>query len=178
MRLREFTPDTLAGSFDRGLIFNKLWLIHELATIKDTFSTIYILGSWYGNLSILLARSDIDYKHIVNVDTDAKRVRQGQAIAKQMHVADRIEPMVADANELDYRQLDSNGLVINCSIHDMPNSGWFDHIPRGVMVALQSRTDIDHDINSYALKTILYDGTKQLADPETEYTSLLRIGIR
>ena len=178
MRLREFTPDTLAGSFDRGLIFNKLWLIHELATIKDTFSTIYILGSWYGNLSILLARSDIDYKHIVNVDTDAKRVRQGQAIAKQMHVADRIEPMVADANKLDYRQLDSNGLVINCSIHDMPNSGWFDHIPRGVMVALQSRTDVDHDINSYALKTILYDGTKQLADPETEYTSLLRIGIR
>jgi len=178
MRLREFTPDTLAGSFDRGLIFNKLWLIHELATIKDTFSTIYILGSWYGNLSILLARSDIDYKHIVNVDTDAKRVRQGQAIAKQMHVADRIEPMVADANELDYRQLDSNGLVVNCSIHDMPNSGWFDHIPRGVMVALQSRTDVDHDINSYALKTILYDGTKQLADPETEYTSLLRIGIR
>ena len=178
MRLREFTPDTLAGSFDRGLIFNKLWLIHELATIKDTFSTIYILGSWYGNLSILLARSDIDYKHIVNVDTDAKRVRQGQAIAKQMHVADRIEPMVADANELDYRQLDSNGLVVNCSIHDMPNSGWFDHIPRGVMVALQSRTDVDHDINSYALKPILYDGTKQLADPETEYTSLLRIGIR
>ena len=178
MRLREFTPDTLAGSFDRGLIFNKLWLIHELTKIKHTFSTIYILGSWYGNLSILLARSDIDYKHIVNVDTDAKRVRRGQAIAKQMHVADRIEPMVADANELDYRQLDSNGLVINCSIHDMPNSGWFDHIPRGVMVALQSRTDIDHDINSYALKTILYDGTKQLADPETEYTSLLRIGIR
>ena len=178
MRLREFTPDTLAGSFDRGLIFNKLWLIHELATIKDTFSTIYILGSWYGNLSILLARSDIDYKHIVNVDTDAKRVRQGQAIAKQMHVADRIEPMVADANELDYRQLDSNGLVVNCSIHDMPNLGWFDHIPRGVMVALQSRTDVDHDINSYALKPILYDGTKQLADPETEYTSLLRIGIR
>jgi len=60
----------------------------------------------------------------------------------------------------------------------MPNLGWFDHIPRGVMVALQSRTDIDHDIDSYALKPILYDGTKQLADPETEYTSLLRIGIR
>ena len=178
MRLREFSPDTLSGSFDRGLVFNKLWMIHELAKIKHTFSTIYILGSWYGNLSILLARSDIDYKHIVNVDTDAKRVRQGQAIAKQMHVADRIEPMVADANELDYRQLDSNGLVVNCSIHDMPNLGWFDHIPRGVMVALQSRTDVDHDIDSYALKPILYDGTKQLADPETEYTSLLRIGIR
>ena len=178
MRLREFSPDTVSGSFDRGLVFNKLWLIHELAKIKDTFSTIYILGSWYGNLSILLARSSISYQHIVNVDTDERRVRQGQKIAQHLHVADRIEPMVADANTLDYRQLDSNGLVINCSIHDMPNSGWFDHIPRGVMVALQSRTDVDHDINSYALNPILYDGTWELEDPETEYTSLLRIGIR
>ena len=178
MRLREFSPDTVSGSFDRGLVFNKLWMIHELAKIKDTFSTIYILGSWYANLSILLARSNISYQHIVNVDTDERRVRQGQKIAQHLHVADRIEPMVADANELDYRQLDSNGLVVNCSIHDMPNSGWFDHIPRGVMVALQSRTDVDHDINSYALKPILYNGTWELEDPETEYTSLLRIGIR
>jgi SAM-dependent methyltransferase len=178
MRLREFSPDTVSGSFDRGLIFNKLWLIHELAKIKDNFSTIYILGSWYGNLSILLARSDIDYKHIVNVDTDERRVQRGQKIAQHLHVADRIEPMVADANTLDYRQLDRNGLVVNCSIHDMPNSGWFDHIPAGVMVALQSRTDVDHNINSYALKPILYDGTWKLEDPETEYTSLLRIGIR
>ena len=178
MRLREFSPDTVSGSFDRGLVFNKLWLIHELAKIKDTFSTIYILGSWYGNLSILLARSSISYQQIVNVDTDERRVRRGQKIAQHLHVADRIEPMVADANKLDYRQLDSNGLVINCSIHDMPNSGWFDHIPAGVMVALQSRTDVDHDINSYALNPILYDGTWELEDPETEYTSLLRIGIR
>jgi len=178
MRLREFSPDTVSGSFDRGLVFNKLWMIHELAKIKDTFSTIYILGSWYANLSILLARSSISYQHIVNVDTDERRVRQGQDIARQMHVADRIESMVADANTVDYRQLDSNGLVVNCSIHDMPNSGWFDHIPQGVMVALQSRTDVDHDIDSYALKPILYDGTWELEDPETEYTSLLRIGIR
>ena len=178
MRLREFSPDTVSGSFDRGLVFNKLWMIHELAKIKDTFSTIYILGSWYGNLSILLARSRIDYDHIVNVDTDADRVRQGQAIARHMHMADHIESMTADANTVDYRQLDSNGLVVNCSIHDMPNSGWFDHIPQGVMVALQSRTDVDHDIDSYALKPKLYDGTWELEDPETQYNSLLRIGIR
>jgi len=176
--LKEFTPDTLAGSFDRGLIFNKLWLIQELYKIKRSFSTVYILGSWYANLSILLARSSISYQHIVNVDTDEKRIQRGQDIARQLHMADRIESMVADANTVDYRQLDSNGLVVNCSIHDMPNSGWFNHIPQGVMVALQSRTDVDHDIDSYALKPILYDGIWELEDPETKYNSLLRIGIR
>jgi len=176
--LKEFTPDTLAGSFDRGLIFNKLWLISELSKIKDSFSTVYILGSWYGNLSLLLARSRIDYDHIVNVDTDADRVAQGQAIARHMHVADRIEPMVKDANRLNYMQLDQDGLVINCSVHDMPNQGWFDHIPSGVMVVLQSRTDVDSNFDSYPLQTILYDGDHQFRDPETEYTSLLRIGIR
>ena len=176
--LKEFTPDTLAGSFDRGLIFNKLWLIHELARIKDSFSTIYILGSWYGNLSLLLAKSNINYDHIVNVDTDADRVRQGQAMARQMHVADRIEPMVKDANRLNYMQLDKNGLVINCSVHDMENLGWFDNIPSGVMVVLQSRTDVDHDFDSYPLQNILYDGDHEFVDPETEYTSLLRIGIK
>ena len=176
--LKEFTPDTLAGSFDRGIIFNKLWLIHELAKIKDKFSTIYILGSWYGNLSLLLAKSKIDYEHIVNVDTDADRVHQGQVIAQQMHVSDRIEPMVKDANRLNYQQLDKNGLVINCSVHDMPNLGWFDHIPAGVMVVLQSRTDVDHDFDSYPLQNILYDGDHEFVDPETEYTSLLRIGIK
>ena len=178
MRLREFTPDTLQGSFHRGLIFNKLWLIRELSKIQDNFSTIYILGSWYGNLSLLLARSDIDYDHIVNVDADAKRVQKGQSIAQQMHVADRIEAIAADANDLDYRQLDRDGLVVNCSTHDMQNSGWFDHIPAGVMVVLQSRADVDHNFEQYPLEETLYNGSIQLQDPETTYISLLKIGIK
>jgi hypothetical protein len=55
----EFSPLTVQGSFENGLILNKLWLIYELQKIQDQFSTIYILGSWYGNMSILLAKSQI-----------------------------------------------------------------------------------------------------------------------
>ena len=178
MRLLEFTPLTLSGSFHRGLIFNKLWMIQELAKIQDYYSTIYILGSWYGNMSILLAKSDIDFDHIVNVDQDAKVVRQGQHIAKRLGIADRIEPMVADANDLDYRQLGSDGLVINSSCHDMHNRGWFDHIPSGAMVALQTREDVDCDLGDYTLQTVLYQGTRRLQDPETEYVSKMKIGVK
>jgi hypothetical protein len=178
MKLNEFAPLTLDGSFHRSLIFNKLWLIKELSKIKDQYSTIYILGSWYGNLSLLLSRSNIEFDHIVNVDQDVHVLKQGQRIAKQLGIADRIEPMAADANELDYRQLDQDGLVINTSCHDMPNKGWFDHIPKGTMVALQTRNDVEHSLSQYPLRETLYRGSIDLEDPETPYTSWLKIGIK
>ena len=178
MKLLEFSPSTLQGSFESGLILNKLWLIHELKKIQDQFSTIYILGSWYGNMSILLNRSGIQYDHIVNVDKDAGVVRKAQRIARILNIDDRIEPMIKDANRLDYRQLDPDGLVINTSCHDMANQGWFDHIPAGVMVALQSRDDVDHDLDAYDLSRTLYQGSRSARDPETDYTSVLRIGVK
>jgi len=178
MRLVEFSPLTMRGSFESGLILNKLWLLHELRKIQDQFSTIYILGSWYGNMSILLAKSQIQYDHIVNVDQDASVVRQAQHIARMLHMDDRIEPMVRDANRLDYRQLDRDGLVINTSCHDMENRGWFDNIPAGVLVALQSRDDVDHDLSAYDLSRTLYQGSRSAEDPETDYTSVLRIGVK
>ena len=178
MRLLEFSPSTLHGSFESGLILNKLWLLHELQKIQDQFSTIYILGSWYGNMSILLNRSGIQYDHIVNVDQDAAVVRGAQRIARILKIDDRIEPMIKDANKLDYRQLDPDGLVINTSCHDMENRGWFDHIPAGVMVALQSRDDVDHDLDAYDLSRTLYQGSRSARDPETDYNSVLRIGVK
>ena len=177
MRLVEFSPLTLNGSFESGLIFNKLWLIHELRKIKDQFSTIYILGSWYGNMSIMLSRSDIDYDHVVNVDQDAAVTRQAKRIGGMLGL-DHVTYWAKDANQLDYRQLDRDGLVINTSCHDMENRGWFDHIPAGVLVALQSRDDVDDDLHSYKLSKILYQGRRRAQDPETEYVSILRIGIK
>jgi len=178
MRLLEFSPLTLQGSFESGLILNKLWLIHQLRKIQDQFSTVYILGSWYGNMSILLAKNNIQYDHIVNVDQDASVVRGAQRIARMLNIDDRIEPMIKDANRLDYRQLDEDGLVINTSCHDMENRGWFDHIPSGVLVALQSRDDVDDDLSAYDLSETLYQGSRSAQDPETGYRSLLRIGVK
>jgi len=153
-------------------------LIHQLRKIQDQFSTVYILGSWYGNMSILLAKNNIQYDHIVNVDQDASVVRGAQRIARMLNIDDRIEPMIKDANRLDYRQLDEDGLVINTSCHDMENRGWFDHIPSGVLVALQSRDDVDDDLSAYDLSETLYQGSRSAQDPETGYRSLLRIGVK
>jgi hypothetical protein len=177
MKLLEFSPLTLDGSFERGLIMNKLWLIHELRKIQDQFSTIYILGSWYGNMSILLSKSTIQYDHIVNVDQDTGVNRQAKRIGRMLNIHNA-EYMAKDANRLNYQQLDQDGLVINTSCHDMANHGWFDHIPQGVLVALQSRDDVDHDLDQYDLSRTLYQGSRSAQDPETRYTSVLRIGVK
>jgi hypothetical protein len=178
MRLLEFAPLTMAGSFHRSLIFNKLWLISELSQIKDSFSTIYVLGSWYGNMSLLLARSSIRYDQIINVDRDAQVVRAGQAIAEKMGLADGIRAMVADANTLDYSDLDSDSLVINTSCYEIKNTKWFDRVPAGTMMALETRTDVDEDLEDYELSNVLYQGSRELTDPETDYTSVLKIGVK
>jgi hypothetical protein len=60
----------------------------------------------------------------------------------------------------------------------MKNRGWFDHIPNGVLVALQSRDDVDHDLDQYDLSQTLYQGSRKARDPETDYQSLLRIGVK
>jgi hypothetical protein len=177
MKLLEFSPPTIQGSFDRGLVFNKLWLLHELEKIQDKFGTIYILGAWYGNMSILLAKSWIQYNHIVNVDRNDDVIRAAKRMGRMLNIGNT-EYMVKDANRLNYQQLDQDGLVINTSCHDIENQGWFDHIPAGVMVALQSRDDVDHDLDDYDLGQTLYQGQRSAQDPETSYTSLLRIGVK
>jgi len=178
MRLNEFAPSTLPGSFHKSLMLNKLWLIKQLSNIKDQFGTIYLLGSWYGNLSLFMARSSIEFKRIINVDQDDQALTQGQLIAKKLGLADGIQIMCADVNDLDYQLLDKDGLIINTSCHDISNHMWFDHIPPGTMLALQTRNDVDHSLSQYALQKTLYQGNIELQDPETAYTSYLKIGIK
>lgn len=175
MKLVEFSPNTLAGSFTEDLVISKLWLIKEVEKIHKKFNTIYVLGSWYGNLSLFLLHKHIQFKKIINVDIDKKSLVTGQKLAKRLGVADKIDLMIKDANTLDYRQAVSPSLVINTSCNDMDNTGWFDNIPKGTLVALQTRDDT---LDEYDFSKVLYQGKRDLTDPETNYTRHMVIGIK
>ena len=184
--VNESSGYSLKGSFTHDLIKSKVWLLSELAGIAPEVGTIYVLGSWYGNLGVLLALDPvIRYKQLINVETDPEFLQASERI--QDHVGmSNTEYMLKDANDLDYRQLGSDGVVINTSLTDMPGQAWFDNIPAGTLVVMQSR---DHDpgneahstqdiIDQYPLSEIIYDGELQLQDPETKYTRYMVIGIR
>jgi len=182
--LEESSGSSLEGSFTRDLVFSKFWLMHQLARIQPHVSTMYILGSWYGNLALYLNRyARVRVDHMINVETDQERLRTGQRMLDQAG-AHNVEHMLTDANKLDYRQLDRDGAVVNTSLTEMPDTDWFEHIPSGTLVVLQARDhnpdkqfrsvqDIQHE---FPLSQVLYSGSLALEDPETDYTRFMIIG--
>jgi len=185
-KLAESSGYSLEGSFTRDLIASKVWLLEKLARIAPQVGTIYVLGSWYGNLGVLLALDPvIKYKRLINVETDKNFLQASERIQDYMGMGNT-EYMLKDANNLDYRQLGPDGVVVNTSLTDMEGQAWFDHIPAGTLVVMQSR---DHDpgrvahstqdiLDHFPLSEVLYEGELKLEDPETAYTRYMVIGIK
>ena len=182
--LDESSGYSLAGSFTRDLTASKVWLLSELEKIQKDFSTIYVLGSWYGNLALYMKlENKIHADKIVLVEKNKEFLSASKQILDTAG-ADNVEYMLDDANRLDYRQLGDAGVVVNTSLTDMPGRAWFLNIPAGTLVVMQGR---DHDpgqeynstqeiADRFPLTQVLYHGRIQLRDPETEYTRYMVIG--
>ena len=151
MKLQEFynqeiiesSGSSLAGSYTPDLVFSKLWLARELKSILqqqgiDSVPAAYVLGSWYSNLSTILRRTGVPIDRIVDVERRGEWLQMGQQLQQGMGIKD-VQHMQADANRIDYRQLGQPGVVINTSTNDIPDHGWFDHVPSGTIVVLQGR---------------------------------------
>jgi len=186
--LVEVTADTQAGSDHRSLLMERFWAIAMLSKIKNRFDTIYILGSWYGNvaLMLLLLNRYIQFDRIINDDTNAESLAAGQARLDKLGLDRKIRPMHQDANRLSYDQMGANGLVINLSCHNIKGSGWFDRIPNGTQVVLQTRNNDPAAVNqfdtfeqfdqAYQLSQTQYQGTLTLRDPDGLYQDYMKIG--
>ena len=193
MRAQELTESsgyTLAGSYTPDLVFSKLWLTRELERVLNTqgidlVPVAYILGSWYSNLSTILRKSNAPIQHIVDVERNKQWLKTGQQIQQHMNI-DHVEYMAADANKIDYRQLQDPGVVINTGTNDIADLGWFDNIPSGTIVVLQGRDQVENNgvaspdelLERFPLETVLYQGTMDLEDPETEYRRSMAIGVK
>lgn len=188
--IQESSGYSLPGSYTDDLVISKLWLAHELKKIigQSPVPVAYVLGSWYGNMSTILRKMQVPIDLIIDVEKNAKWLRTGQHIQHKMGIQG-VEPLAADANSIDFDQLGDPGVVINTSTNDMPDKGWFDNIPPGTIVALQGRdhqppgsehvyTRPEEILELYPLEKILYQGSKHLEDPETEYNRHMVIGIK
>jgi hypothetical protein len=192
--LFESSGPSLEGSYTPDLVFSKLWLARELKQILqqqqgiDSVPVAYILGSWYSNLSTILRRTGVPIEKIVDVEQRGEWLEIGQQLQQSMNIQG-VEHMQADANKVDYRQLQQPGIVINTSTNDIADHGWFDHVPEGTIIVLQGRDAVpdgaEHTYNSpedllqmYPLETVLYSGTWDLTDPETPYQRSMVIGVK
>jgi hypothetical protein len=188
--LAEVDPNTLSGSDSSNLNLERFWAIAELSKIKDQFDTIYILGSWYGNVALMLfmLKQYISFDRIINDEINAESLLVGQEKLKRLGLDDKTHPMLKDANKLNYQQLGPDGLVINLSCHNISGLQWLDHIPAGTMVVLQARNQDPGAKNQYKnfaqfdqdvpLQQTLYRDTLELSDPDGTYEQYMKIGIK
>lgn len=186
--LNEVNPNTLQGSEGPGLNECRQYLLKHLKKIKTDFDTIYILGSWYGNLSMMIENDDdISFDRIINVELDENALSAGQEIIEKLGY-EFIYPMHKDANLLTYQELGDNGLVINTSCNNIEGEEWFNNIPEGTTCLFTARNNDDGAINTfnstfdlvekYPLKEILFAGKNKFEDPQTKYDYYLVIGIK
>jgi len=188
MNIRDLTESSgysLQGSFTPDLIKSKAWLISELAKIQPRISTMYVLGSWFGNLSLYIKLMPaIQVNKIINVEIDKDMLNQSQRMLDHVK-ATGVEHMLKDANDIDFRQLDENSVVVNTSLTDMQGRAWYDHIPAGTLVVLQARDNDPNkqfhspeDIIKNFPLDMIYQGTLDLQDPETDYHRFMVIGTK
>jgi hypothetical protein len=185
--LYESSPRTFKGSNTPDLIKSKEWICEILAGLDldiSKFSTIYVLGSWYGNMAYILKQMDIPFEKIINVDLDRDVLDQSEQLLKNVGI-NNIESMNKDVNTLDYRQVTADSLIINTSTQDIEGNDWFTRIPKGVLVALQGRDavkepfkDLSEFDKTFPMSTTLFLGKKKLEDPDTDYLRFMKIGIK
>jgi hypothetical protein len=181
--LVESSPETYEGSFSRDLIYSKFWMCSVIKSISKNrikkFDTIYALGSWFGNIYFILKEYDICFKSLYLIDKNPKCIDFCKKMFSSLDKS--VLSRLQDANSIEY-VTGANNLVINTSCNDMGlQTGWYNFIPSGYLVALQSRNDFEsfETFNSkYQMKSVFFAGKKHLSDPETNYCRLMKVGAK
>jgi len=181
--------------FSNGQIDSKLWLCRELeklGLIKP--QRIWILGGWYATTAfLLLSREKLPIDHIRSYDIDPECESVADMINENWCLQDwKFKAFTADANNLEYiyrADYDKPSLVINTSCEHFERMDWFDRIPDGTLVALQSN-NLKHDedtnsINSiaemvlkYQFSDLLYHGELKFEYVDNNFTRFMTIGIK
>jgi hypothetical protein len=181
--VKEASPNTLEGSFTDDLVTSKQWLSDKLKQGygNKNVGTIYILGSWYGNLALFLQKAGLVFDNIVLVDEDSNVLKTSEKLLRPLFDQGKLIFIDTDAKDVVY---DKPGIVINTSINDM-TTDWFNNVPNGMRVVIQGRdavdgptkiADMEQFVDMFPLSKIEYTGKKELNDPETDYTRYMMIG--
>lgn len=187
MNLNEFSPDTPAGSRTRDLNVSKLWLCRELQRLgQDQFDSVYILGSWYGSMSMFLVNKHIVFDHCYCIDWDHEKTEYTAHVLKRMKLNNHVHAIRQDANTIEYKG--DRILVINTSTNDIQGRDWLERIPSGSLLALQGR---DHQAEPNGIESLpKFDRAYQMSETllldyivlegvEGDiYTRFMKIGIK
>jgi hypothetical protein len=187
--MEKFPDANWGDAMSRGQIRSKLWLIHEL--IRNDFTRlghVCICGGWYGILARLILDSDqLHAHHVVSIDWEVKCSDVARELNTKYFNDDSFLDLTVDMCSLaDYKHQDT---IINTSCEHLTHNDfqrWWDLIPEGKLVVLQSNNFFDHfehmncvfDINELLEMAPMTENHYTGSMPTYNYTRFMVIGTK
>lgn len=186
-------------SFRHGLVTSKLWLCEELEKVTDLVNyrepTCHILASWHNLLAfMLLVRKPKYYKQVFSYDINPDyTIAANKLCDAWLFDKPTVKNITVDINLQHEYALSTENIFINCSVDQIDKLTWYDNIPKGNVVCLQTTnlndteypwyiktvtSSIDEFKNLFPMEKILYKGTKSINYNTWGYDRFMLIGIR
>lgn len=182
-------------AFASSQIVSKLWLAETLEKVIEYSELekdlkILNLGGWYGILHFILkTRNNLKIKVYRNIDIDKDACDIADLINETWVWQNwKFKSISDDANNFKYSKDDFN-VVINTSVEHIDSDQWFQNIPAGTVVVLQSNNmphedhvhnhlDLDSFIKSFPLTELLFHGQKMFQYENENFFRFMIIGLK
>lgn len=185
-------------SFYHGLVVSKLWLCEILESVLDTEGivkpSVNVLGGWHNLMSFMLVIRDAKrYRELNSYDKDQESTDVANRICDTWRIEEpRIRNHTIDVSLMDFSNT-RNTVFINCSVDQFENTDWYQTIPKGSIVCMQTTDIVDENppweinqrtkdlptlIERYPMTTIMYQGVKNIKYPNMEYNRLMLVGYK
>ena len=189
-------PRMNRDAWSHGQVTSKLWLCEKLERLtaeRYKEYKIWIYGGWYGMTAFLLfSRGKMGIESICSFDIEPQCEKIADIINNNWEIDEwRFKAFTEDVNENLSVKYPNPDIIINTSCEHMMENTWFNQIPAGMTVALQS-TDQEHDddeehnltysltdmIEKYPLSNIWFKGEKKFEYPDKKFKRYMIIGIK
>jgi hypothetical protein len=186
-------------SFSSGQVGSKIWCAEELESACQYYESqkkitapyrILMLGGWYGVLNLILrSRDNIKIDRVRSLDIDEEVCNIADLVNNYWVWQQwQFKSVHGDANTYQYGSEDFN-IIINTATEHMESRDWFNNIPKGSLVVLQSNNmkHDDHcsnhaswmDFDEDYFLTETYSVTqKEFKYPDWSFKRFMKIGIK
>lgn len=195
-------PRMNKDAWSHGQITSKLWLCDHLEYLtmglyrgptRALTHNIWIYGGWYGMTAfLLLTRGKMGINSIRSFDIEPQCEKIADIVNNNWVVDEwKFKAFTEDVNDNLLERYPTPNVIINTSCEHMMKNKWFEQIPSGMIVALQS-TDQEHDddeehdlthslaemVERYPLSATWFKGEKEFEYPDKKFKRYMLIGIK
>ena len=199
-------PD-LGDFLSRGQVKSKIWLATELAKcVEGGLGNVVFYGGWYNFVAYFLF-SQFNVNKIYSIDLDENVVIPSERLYQKEYKEKRFIPVAYDVNKIKWNNnnliidtytnkhdaatwtqdpIDEKiNIVVNTSCEHM-NNEWFDNLPDGTLVVLQTNDYFENEQhsncckhleeakNKYSMQSVMYEGELDTS----LYNRFMLIGIK